>query len=171
MALKRNNLIGVSAFAITLVILYGLLLIGQMKISASEQQPRFVLPPDSPEGIALGIVQAEVNPRPVTSFGINEKQMTATYTIKDSNYMGNISPLASEFELLRISCQLREAGYVTQAFQFLITMPTKDGEQTDGYAISLSNKTVQNLDCEHLQDVSVPAIADEYDYLYLKNPE
>jgi len=170
MVRKHKNLIGVSAFVITLVILYVLLIIGQMSISASEQV-KFELPPDSPEAVALNIIQNEVKPRTVASFGINETQMTVTYPIKDSNYMGNISPIATEFELLRISCQLRDAGYVTQAFQFLITMPNLDGEQTDGYAISLGKKTVQNLDCNHLQDVSVPAIADEYDYLYMKDPK
>lgn len=163
---SRKNFLGVSAFVVILVILYALLIIGQMKTSAAEQV-KFELPPDSPEAQALHIIEAEVKPRSIASFGINERMMTVTYPIKNSNYLGNISPIASEFELLRISCQLRDAGYVTQTFQFLITMPTKQGEQVDGYAISLDKKVVAELDCDNLQNVSVPQIASEYEYLYM----
>lgn len=168
MTTSRKRFIGISAFIISLIILYGLLIIGQMKISASEQV-RFELPPDSPEARALQIIQNEVNPRDVVHFGINGQMMSVTYPIKQSQYMGNVSPIASEMELLRISCQLRDAGYNKQTFQFLITMPTKQGEQVDGYAIALDDDTIEALDCNNLQDVQVSEIADQYDYLYISD--
>lgn len=168
MSKSRQRFFGISAFVASLTILYVLLIVGQMKISASEQV-RFELPPDSPEAVALNIIQEEVNPRNVAHFGINERLMSVTYPIKTSNYMGNISPIASEMELLRISCQLRDAGYVEQSFQFFITMQTKQGKQVDGYAIVLDDHTIADLDCLNLQDVLVADIADEYDYLYIQD--
>jgi len=166
MSKSRQRIFGVSAFVVCLTIIYVLLIVGQMKTTASSQN-RFVLPEDSPEAQALNIIQNEVNPRDVSQFGINGRMMSVTYPIKSSNYMGNVSPIASEMELLRISCQLRDAGYTEQTYQFLITMPTKQGEQVDGYAIVLDDKTVADLDCLNLQDVSVSEIADEYEYLYI----
>lgn len=168
MSKSKQRLFGVSAFIISLTVIYVLLIVGQMKTSASTQT-RFELPADSPEANALNIIQNEVNPRDVAQFGINGRTMSVTYPIKASSYMGNISPIASEMELLRISCQLRDAGYDEQTFQFLITMPTKQGEQVDGYAIALDDKTIADLDCLNLQDVLVSEIADEYEYLYIND--
>lgn len=168
MTTSHKRFFGISAFIVSLTILYALLIVGQMKISASEQV-RFELPPDSPEAKALTIIQNEINPRDVARFGINGRTMSVTYPIKQSLYMGNVSPIASEMELLRISCQLRDAGYVEQTFQFLITMPTKQHKQVDGYAISLDDDTIEALDCNNLQDVKVPDIAEQYEYLYMSD--
>jgi len=166
MSKSHQRVFGISAFVVSLTIIYILLIMGQMRTTAASQN-RFELPADSPEARALNIIQNEVNPRDVSQFGINGRTMTVTYPMKSSSYMGNVSPIASEMELLRISCQLRDAGYTEQTYQFLITMPTKQRKQVDGYAIALDDKTVEGLDCNNLQDVSVSEIADEYEYLYI----
>lgn len=168
MTQSRKRFFGISAFIVSLTIIYVLLIVGQMKITAAEQV-RFELPADSPEAKALTLIQNEINPRDVASFGINGRTMSVTYPIKTSLYMGNVSPIASEMELLRISCQLRDAGYNQQTFQFLITMPTKQHEEVDGYAIALDDGAIEALDCQNLQDVSVSTIADQYEYLYMSD--
>lgn len=168
MSKSKKRIVSALAIIISLSIVYGLLIVGELSMTTSTQT-RFELPEDSPEAQALNIIQNEVNPRSVAQFGINGDMMTVTYPIKDSNYLGNISLIASEMELLRISCQLRDAGYIDRTYQFLITMPTKEGEQVDGYAIALEDDTVAELDCVNLQDVSVSEIADQYDFLYLED--
>ncbi|GEM_PF-2728096 len=166
MSKSRQRIFGMSAVVVSLTLIYALLIVGQINITAATQE-RFELPADSPQARALNIIQDEVNPRDVSQFGINDRMMSVTYPIRGSHYMGNISPIATEMELLRITCQLRSAGYVDQTFRFLITMPTKQGEQVDGYAIVLDDSTVEDLDCLNLQDVVVSEIADEYEFLYI----
>ena len=67
MTQARKRFIGISAFIIILTLTYVLLIVGQMKITASEQV-RFELPPDSPQAEALNIIQNEIQPRPGHEF-------------------------------------------------------------------------------------------------------
>lgn len=150
------------------------LLIAQDRFSEPEQFSGLeFIEPDSPQGEVVEIINQYIRPRQISNFVMDDRIVAVRFPVAQNALMGRIDLDYSNYEVIQISCALRDAGLTEYSFEYVLTMLGEDEEENevvlDGIGVRLEEETINELDCSDTQALRLDAIADDYTLIYLED--